>query len=350
MTSILAVLGAADPSLITIGGLPLHPLAVHAAVVLLPLAVMGLVAIIVKPAWRQHYGWLVMGSLVAGIGATVVAVQAGEQLALITGITEEHKKYGKVLEYEALALLVFAVWWFWQQRAQQGSGKRRQGSSALGRGPEAIAALGSLVLGVGSLLLAALVGHSGATAVWANKIAPAPTPTNTASTSTTGYTLADVQKHNSSSDCWTAVGGNAYNVTDWIGKHPGGPGVIQGMCGIDASAAFTGQHSGSQRAKDFLAGYRIGKLTGGSSTTPTKPVSTLTLAGVQSHNTAKDCWSIVSGKVYKLTDWISRHPGGPGVIQGMCGIDATAAFNGQHGGASGPKQTLAGYLLGALKG
>lgn len=260
MTSMLAVLGASEPSLITVGGLPLHPLAVHAAVVLLPLAVLGLIAIILKPAWREHYSWLIMGALVAGVGATLVAVQAGEQLATITGITEEHRRLGKALGYEAILLLVFAAWWFWQQRVQQGSSKRRR--SALGKGPETVAAVGSLLLGVGSLLLAALVGHSGATAVWANKIAPAPTNTAPASASSTGYTLADVQEHRSASDCWTAINGNVYNLTDWIDKHPGGSGVIESMCGIDATSAFLGQHGNQDKPNQALAGFLLGALKG----------------------------------------------------------------------------------------
>lgn len=257
MASMLAVLGASEPSLITVGGLPLHPLAVHAAVVLLPLAVMGLISIILKPAWRGHYGWLVMGALVAGVGATLVAVQAGEQLATVTGITEEHSRLGKALGYEAILLLVFAIWWFRQQRAA--SVPR---SSALGKGPEAVAAVGSLALGVGSLVLAALVGHSGATAVWANKIAPASMNAAPASASTTGFTFADVQKHRATTDCWTAINGGVYNLTNWISKHPGGSGVIESICGIDATSAFTGQHGNQSEPNQALASFLLGPVKG----------------------------------------------------------------------------------------
>ena len=38
-----------------INGLPVHPLVVHAVVVLLPLATLGLIAIAVRPAWRRTY-------------------------------------------------------------------------------------------------------------------------------------------------------------------------------------------------------------------------------------------------------------------------------------------------------
>ena len=39
-----------------INGLPVHPLVVHAVVVLLPLAALGTIALAVRPAWRRPYG------------------------------------------------------------------------------------------------------------------------------------------------------------------------------------------------------------------------------------------------------------------------------------------------------
>lgn len=345
MTSVLAVVAAADPSLITIGGLPLHPLAVHAVVVLLPISILGLMAIIVKPTWRANHRWLVLAGLAAGTAATVAAVKGGEQLALITGITEEHRKLGELLQYDAMALFVFAAAWTWLQRGRE----QRNGAAMLGKGPEVIAALGSLALGVAALVLSALVGHSGANAVWASKIAAAPTPAPTTSAPVGGYTAAAVTQHNTPSACWSIIDKNVYDLTDWINKHPGGAGVIESICGIDGSAAFSGQHAGQQRAADFLAGYKLGALSGAAAT-PTQPINELTLAGVQTHNTAAACWTIVDGNIYNLTSWINRHPGGPGVIQGMCGIDASAAFANQHSGQGEPNQALSSYLLGAVKG
>lgn len=175
-----------------------------------------------------------------------------------------------------------------------------------------------------------------------------PTPKPTTSGPTTGYTAAVVKKHNSVSDCWSIVDKNVFDLTSWISKHPGGPGVIQAMCGVDSSAAFNGKHSGSATAKATLVSYKIGPLSGTSSAPAL--INKLTLAGVQTHNTSANCWSIVSGNIYNLTAWIARHPGGAGVIQGMCGADATAAYAGQHGNDGEISQVLARYLLGALQG
>jgi cytochrome b involved in lipid metabolism len=90
----------------------------------------------------------------------------------------------------------------------------------------------------------------------------------------------------------------------------------------------------------------VGKLDGAS--TPVQVINSLTLAGVQTHNTAANCWTIVNGNIYNVTAWINRHEGGPGVIQGICGIDATTAFLGQHGNQGEPNQALARFLLGPV--
>ena len=74
----------------------------------------------------------------------------------------------------------------------------------------------------------------------------------------------------------------------------------------------------------------------------------LSLELVAQRNTASSCWSVVNGTVYDLTAWIAQHPGGAGRIIGMCGRDASASFNGQHGGEGGPASFLAEYRLGEL--
>ncbi len=74
----------------------------------------------------------------------------------------------------------------------------------------------------------------------------------------------------------------------------------------------------------------------------------LTVDEVAKHNSASSCYTIVNGNVYDMTNWISQHPGGQRAIKSMCGIDASAMFNNQHGGQGGPERILASYKLGAL--
>ena len=94
---------------------------------------------------------------------------------------------------------------------------------------------------------------------------------------------------------------------------------------------------------------------GGSAPAPApaqKPVSTnvpLTTEEVKKHNSASDCWSIVDGVVYDLTNWVYSHPGGSSRITAICGKDGTSSFLGQHSNSSSAKSRLKGFELGKLE-
>ena len=57
--------------------------------------------------------------------------------------------------------------------------------------------------------------------------------------------------------------------------------------------------------------------------------TTYTSAQISAHNTASDCWLIISGKVYDVTNFIPIHPGGNAIVA-YCGQDATAVFDPIH--------------------
>ena len=86
------------------------------------------------------------------------------------------------------------------------------------------------------------------------------------------------------------------------------------------------------------------------SPTPTETPTTVvyTKAQVAQKNSRTACWAIVSGSVYNLTDWINKHPGGASAIASLCGVDATEAFEGKHGGDARPSSVLESYYLGPL--
>ena len=75
----------------------------------------------------------------------------------------------------------------------------------------------------------------------------------------------------------------------------------------------------------------------------------ITKAEVAAKNTASNCWTIIGNKVYDLTNWIARHPGGSSSIASLCGIDGTSRFRNQHGSSGKPNFTLDGYYIGDLK-
>ncbi|KAK6937646.1 Cytochrome b5-like heme/steroid binding domain [Dillenia turbinata] len=51
-----------------------------------------------------------------------------------------------------------------------------------------------------------------------------------------------------------------------------------------------------------------------------------TLAEVSEHNSRKDCWLIIDGKVYDVTKFLDDHPGGDEVLISSTGKDATDDF------------------------
>ncbi|GAB95506.1 hypothetical protein KILIM_021_00460 [Kineosphaera limosa NBRC 100340] len=82
----------------------------------------------------------------------------------------------------------------------------------------------------------------------------------------------------------------------------------------------------------------------------TEGSQSFTMAQVAEHNTASSCWTAIEGEVYDVTNWISQHPGGPDKIQGLCGTDGTATFQGQHSDAPNPNERLATFKIGTLEG
>ena len=90
------------------------------------------------------------------------------------------------------------------------------------------------------------------------------TQTASSSVSTTAevktYAMADVSTHASSASCWSAISGKVYDLTSWIGKHPGGDEAILAICGKDGSQLFDGKHGMDPKAKAVLPKFYLGDL------------------------------------------------------------------------------------------
>ncbi len=54
-------------------------------------------------------------------------------------------------------------------------------------------------------------------------------------------------------------------------------------------------------------------------------VDSYSTAQVAEHSSEEDCWTIISGKVYDITSYIPRHPGGSTILA-ACGTDGTSLF------------------------
>lgn len=73
-----------------------------------------------------------------------------------------------------------------------------------------------------------------------------------------------------------------------------------------------------------------------------------TMEKVAKHNNRNDCWIVIDGNVYNVTDWISKHPGGVQPILNYCGKDATQAFKGKPHSAKA-EQIKERYYIGKLQ-
>jgi cytochrome b involved in lipid metabolism len=91
--------------------------------------------------------------------------------------------------------------------------------------------------------------------------APTTTKPSTAATVAAGYTMAQVKANKSRSKCWSAINGNVYDLTAWIGSHPGGESSIESLCGTDGSASFNAMHANKSKPESRLASYLLGPLT-----------------------------------------------------------------------------------------
>jgi cytochrome b involved in lipid metabolism len=86
--------------------------------------------------------------------------------------------------------------------------------------------------------------------------APAPEPEPVESK----YSMANIAKNNSTSSCWAAISGKAYDLTAWISRHPGGAGAIVSICGTDATSVFQGRHGGQSGPASSLSDYLLGDV------------------------------------------------------------------------------------------
>ena len=175
----------------------------------------------------------------------------------------------------------------------------------------------------------------------ADPSAPAPAAPKT-------YTLSEVSKHATEADCWSIVNGTAYDLTKWIGLHPGGKAPILAMCGKDGSASFNAMHGKSASAKGSLPAYELGAVVEAAPLVKSA-AATFTVRQVSAHRTIGRCWTIVNGNVYNITKFTKNSKYGTQVTRVMCGKNASKAYKG-HAKITRmlPRKVLKKYRIGSL--
>ncbi len=157
-------------------GLPVHPLVVHATVVLVPLTALALLLAVLVPRFRAWAGWLPLGLALLSPLLALSSTTSGENLEQRLGespLIERHAELGEMLIWWCLGMLVAAVALMVLTR-RHGSDQTAPAAGERGNGPGAgpsrgwmvaLAVVG-VVASVGTLVQVALIGHSGAESVW----------------------------------------------------------------------------------------------------------------------------------------------------------------------------------------
>ncbi len=77
----------------------------------------------------------------------------------------------------------------------------------------------------------------------------------------TTIALSELSTHNNKDDCWVAYEGKVYDVTSFLGLHPGGPDAIIKYCGTasEFQTGFTKKH-GTEKVSILLQQIYKGEL------------------------------------------------------------------------------------------
>lgn len=155
-----------------INGVPLHPLVVHAVVVLTPLVALTALVYAVVPRWRWLLRWPLVLVSVAALGAAFVATYTGQglldarpYLRDLSRVTT-HQKAGKLLRLVMVGFTPVALLAAWRlggpSALVSGRGSREQRGGAVDLMVTGLLVVAALVV----LVAVFLAGDSGARAVW----------------------------------------------------------------------------------------------------------------------------------------------------------------------------------------
>ncbi len=147
----------------TVLGLPVHPLIVHATVVVVPTAAL---AVALYAVWPRFRAWARFGPLALAAAAVVLtplSTSSGESLEHRVGgsaAIEQHSHLADLLIWWVAPLAVLAAVLWWWHRAER--------PARSGRSLALVAAVLPVVVAVGTLVQVVLIGHTGAEAAWSD--------------------------------------------------------------------------------------------------------------------------------------------------------------------------------------
>ena len=152
-----------------LNGVPLHPLVVHAVVVLGPLAALTGLVYAAVPRWRWLLRWPLLVLAVVTAATAFLATTSGDELLEarpeLEPLVEEHEERGELLRNVALGYVPVSVLAAWALGGVSALASGRGAQETRG----AFGVLAAVLLAVASVALLVtlfLAGDSGAQAVW----------------------------------------------------------------------------------------------------------------------------------------------------------------------------------------
>ena len=139
-------------------GLPLHPLLVHGAVVLVPLVAIGALVMSYLPSFSRRHGKIILGLAVVAQISVFLAKISGEAFEeILNKNVQKHAELGEIAPLVTIPMVVLIYLRWRMDRSGSTFGSvliRRLTSVAL------------VIASLASLVVIFLVGHSGASPVW----------------------------------------------------------------------------------------------------------------------------------------------------------------------------------------
>lgn len=154
-----------------INGLPLHPLAVHAAVVLGPLAALVAAGYAGRPAWRWLLRWpMVVAAVVAALAVSVSVLSGQDLLDSRPGLeqlpaVQDHQDRAWILLWVSVSFVgatLLAAWALGGPSALKSDRGAQETRGALGWVALVVVSAGIVAV----LVMTFLTGEAGSRAVW----------------------------------------------------------------------------------------------------------------------------------------------------------------------------------------
>nr|XP_012605313.1 fatty acid desaturase 2-like protein FADS2P1 [Microcebus murinus] len=130
---------------------------------------------------------------------------------------------------------------------------------------------------------------------------------------------------------------------------------LEGKCGQNGSLVGRSQpHLGEEHQEQEKAVASAGaevhvkQEANGKHEVPSKSLNRYTWQEIQRHSQEADQWLVINRKVYDVTGWADRHPGGRQVLKHYAGEDATDVFRAVHPEIDVVKLYLKPLLIGEL--